>query len=429
MCPSYRATRDEQHTTRGRANALRMAMTGQLGAEGLADTALFGVFDLCLECKACKTECPTNVDMARLKAEFLHQYYQKRGYPLRNRLLAHVATLARWGCRLAPASNWLLQTAFSRWLGEELLGIDRRRPNPAFAGTTFQSILGARPLHAPEASNDRVVYLFLDTFVNFFEPQLGRDAIEVIKRAGYCPVPLVDRLPDGRAKFRCCGRPLISNGLLSQAVEHARHNVDGLYARACAGVPIIALEPSCILTIKDDYPALLRGEDQRKAQVVARACYTFEDFMDMALADSPPAPLDALRLAGSDHALKRRPIKILVHGHCHQRALTGMEGSLRLLRRIPGAEVIDLDLGCCGMAGSFGYEKEHYELSRLVGEHALFPAVRRADDSTVLVASGFSCRMQIRHFTGRRALHTAQLLRGASSINSCFSTGAGENET
>jgi Fe-S oxidoreductase len=199
---------------------------------------------------------------------------------------------------------------------------------------------------------------------------------------------------------------MISNGLLSRAVDQARRNTEQLYAWAAEGNPVVACEPSCILTIKDDYPALLRGEDRKKAEAVAGMCQTFEEFME-----------SRLGTAGPQIAFRAGPRRILVHGHCHQRALVGMEPTLRLLRRIPGAEVIDLDAGCCGMAGSFGYEKEHYEISRLVGEQRLFPAVRKADPDTVIVAPGFSCRMQIEHFTGRKALHPAELLASLSGGN------------
>jgi Fe-S oxidoreductase len=194
---------------------------------------------------------------------------------------------------------------------------------------------------------------------------------------------------------------MISNGLLTQAVACARQNVARLYPWAAQGRPIIGCEPSCILTIKDDYPALLKGEERRQAETVAAACFTFEEYFDTILQSPDLPPL----------TFRPGPRRILVQGHCHQRALVGMEPTLRLLRRIPGAEVADLDAGCCGLAGSFGYEKEHYEVSRLVGEPRLFPALRQADAGTTAVAAGFSCRMQIQHFTGRTALHPAQILR------------------
>jgi FAD/FMN-containing dehydrogenase/Fe-S oxidoreductase len=396
MCPSFQATRDEQHSTRGRANALRLAITGQLGNSGLTDPLLFDVLDLCLECKACKTECPTNVDMARLKAEFLHQYYQKHGLPRRNRLFSSVARLSRWGCALAPVSNWIARSRGARWLNEKLFNIDRRRLPPAFAWKTLGK--QARGLGAAADAGD--VLLFADTFTQYYQPHIGLAALELCTRAG-CQVVLGFPGAKGEFGLRCCGRPMISNGMLNEAVACARHNVERLYPWAAAGKAIIACEPSCILTMQDDYPALLAGDIRRQSETVARACQTFEQFLTSRLAQvSNPANI----------SFRSGPKKIVVQGHCHQRSLVGIEATLQLLRRIPGAEVVDLDAGCCGMAGSFGYEKEHYGVSRLVGEQRLFPALRWADSDTVVVAPGFSCRMQIEHFTGRKALHPAELL-------------------
>jgi FAD/FMN-containing dehydrogenase/Fe-S oxidoreductase len=412
MCPSYQATREEQHSTRGRANTLRLAMTGQLGLEGLTDPAVHAALDLCLECKACKSECPTNVDMARLKAEHLHQYYRKHRLPWRNCLLGNVAALARWGSRLAPVANRLMGGRFPRWLNEKLLGIDRRRLPPPFAPCPMDQMawtakfrrLRRQPYSNAGATCGPYMLLFPDTFTNYFQPDLGLRAVDLVEVLGR---EVILGLPGPLARYPlhevwpndlwCCGRPLISNGLLDRAVQHARHNVEQLHDWAVSGDPIVACEPSCILTIKDDYPALLRGELRRRAEVVAGVCRTFEEFVDALLSDR-------------GLTLPAGPSRILVHAHCHQRALVGVGPLLNLLRRIPGAEVIDLDAGCCGMAGSFGYEKEHYEVSRLVGEQRLFPALRRAGPDTVVVAPGFSCRLQIEHFTGIRAVHPAELL-------------------
>jgi Fe-S oxidoreductase len=388
MCPSYRATGEEQHSTRGRANALRLALTGQLGLTGLTDPALRDVFDLCLECKACKSECPTNVDVARLKAEFLHQYHRRHGLPWRNRVFGHVAWLARWGCRLAPLSSWLVRSPIVRRLNEKLLGIDSRRLPPPFAGKTFVERFRQRGRCA-DGEEPRVL-LFPDTFTNYHEPEVGLAAVELLERAG-------QGVTLGPAGLKCCGRPLISNGLLTEAVALADRNVTLLYDWAAAGKPIVACEPSCILTLRDDYTALLRGEGRRRAAAVAAACRTFEELLDSVLPDS----------AG----LQVGPRQVLVQGHCHQRALVGMGPLLRLLRRLPGVEVVDLDAGCCGLAGSFGYEKEHYEVSCLVGEQQLFPALRRAAADAIVVAPGFSCRTQIAHAVGRTAVHPATLLR------------------
>jgi len=395
MCPSYQATGAEQHSTRGRANALRLALTGQLGFSGLTDPALHEALDLCLECKACKSECPTNVDMARLKAEFLYQYSRKHGLSWRSWLFGHVADLGRWGSRLAPLSNWLAGGRLGRWLNDKLLGIDCRRRPPAFARQTFASRHAAARASSPAETGAGKPVLFIpDTFVNYHEPELGMATVELLTRVG-CRVRVA--LPPEGPALRCCGRPMISNGLLDQAVAHARYNVERLYPLAATHA-MVACEPSCVLTLKDDYPALLRGEERRRAEAVAAACVTLEELLE--------------RLPGCrPEAFQPVAGKVLVQGHCHQRSLVGMEPTLRLLRRIPGAEVVDLDAGCCGMAGSFGYEKEHYEVSRLVGEQRLFPALRQASVDSLVVAAGFSCRMQIAHFTDRQVFHPAMLLR------------------
>jgi Fe-S oxidoreductase len=236
--------------------------------------------------------------------------------------------------------------------------------------------------------------LFPDTFTNFFEPEIGEAMIELLRRFG-CSVTL------GPAGLRCCGRPLISNGMLDQAVANAQHNVKQLVDWCRAGRAITACEPSCILTIRDDYPALLAGEMRSEAATVAQATRTCEEFLGSIL----PAATDGT-ICGT-----HPPRRILAHSHCHQRSLIGAGPLLRVLRSIPGVEVVDLDAGCCGMAGSFGYEREHYELSRQVGEQRLLPAVRGAEPDAAIVAPGFSCRLQIRHFTGREAVHPAVLLR------------------
>jgi Fe-S oxidoreductase len=394
MCPSFQATRDEKDSTRGRANLLRLAITGQLSFEGFTDPRVFEALDLCLECKACKNECPTNVDMARLKAEFLHQFYRKRGVPWRNRLFGHVAKLGRVGCATVPVSNWLMQNGLARWLNEKMLGIDRRRTPPAFTRRSLAQRFPTMVNSGTAPGPGQPVLLFPDTFTNYFEPEIGEAAIDLLQRSG-CSVTL------GPPGLRCCGRPLISNGLLDQAVVNARHNVERLFDWSRAGRPIIACEPSCILTIRDDYPALLRGDMRFQAEAVANTCRTFEEYLESILADEANRRFD----------VKTKPQRILVQAHCHQQSLIGVGPLLRALQLIPAAKVINLDAGCCGMAGSFGYEVEHYEVSRLVGEGRLFPALRRAGPDDVIVAPGFSCRLQIRHFTGCEAVHPATLLQ------------------
>ncbi len=405
MCPSFQATNDEQHSTRGRANTLRLALTGQLDLfpsrerrrpeDALIDPAVMEALDLCLECKACKSECPTNVDMARLKAEVLDQHHKKHGLPWRNWLFGNVASFSATGSTVAPMSNWLMRSKLGRWLNEKLFGIDRRRVPPGFA---WRNLLQRREVLSGNDLALESVALFPDTFAKYHEPDVAVAAIQILQRFNQVNVwgmhAPSDLVKNKAGAVRCCGRPMISNGMLEAATAKAGFNVEWL---GHIDGPIIACEPSCILTIKDDYPALLKGELRDKAKAVAERCFTFEEFLEK-------------RLAETNIQFRPGPKRILVQGHCHQRSLVGMGPTLKLLNRIPGAEVIDLDAGCCGMAGSFGYEKEHYEISRMVGEQRLFPLIRQADADTVIVAPGFSCRLQIAHFTGRTALHPATLL-------------------
>ncbi len=394
MCPSYMATLEESDSTRGRANALRLAISGQLGPEGLTDPALYPVLELCLECKACKSECPTGVDMARLKSEFLYQYHRKHGAPLRSRVLASAERAAIWGTRFAPGSNWILGNRLTRWLNEMILGIDRRRAFPKFSRPTFTtwwSRQGAVRHEGGERGQPRVA-IFADTFTNFYEPQHGIATVRLAQKFGV-QVVVPPRV--------CCGRPLISKGFLDRARSQAAATTEALFPLAEAGVPIVFCEPGCYSAVRDDHPLLLRHELKEKAESVSAACLTFEEWADSALASASGTPAELVRGG---------PRKILLHGHCHQKALVGIQPAARLLSRIPGCEVIDADSGCCGMAGSFGYEREHYPISKAVGERKLLPAVREQEPDTAVVAPGFSCRQQIRHFTDVEAVSAMQLL-------------------
>ncbi len=397
MCPSYMATRDEVDSTRGRAGALRLAISGQLGSAGLADRELHRVMELCLECKACKSECPTGVDMARLKSEFLHHFHAAHGVPLRSRLLAHVDRAARWGCRLAPASNWLLGSRPARWLAEHLIGIDRRREPPLFARETFEAWWRRRRTSTPAENRavddlEATVILYPDTFSNFFEPPVAIAAVELMEAIGE-RVAIPPRV--------CCGRPLISKGLLTEARAAAEATVRALIEPARRGLPIVFVEPSCYSAVRDDHPHLLRGEMESQSRSVANACMLFDEWAAARLTAAG---------AAAPHNRRSGPPQVLLHTHCHHRSLVGTEAALRALSAL-GAAVVDLDAGCCGMAGSFGYEREHYDVSRAVGERRLFPAVRDRAAQSVVVAAGFSCRHQIAHFAGADAVHPAVLLR------------------
>jgi len=389
------ATHDEQHTTRGRANVLRLAMAGRLGEAGLDDRGVYETLDLCLECRACKAECPVGVDVARFKSEFLAGYWQRHGTPLKTRVIGHAHRLAKVGSAFAPLSNLVAQSAPGRWINERVLGIDRRRTPPSFARRTFRARFGgqtrgAQPSHVAPRTSHRVT-LFADTFTNYNHPDVGVAAAAVLV-AGGADVRLV---PHG-----CCGRPLISQGLLDEARAAAQVNVEALFDAASRGDKILFLEPSCLSAVREDAPSLLRGEAQRKARAIGDACLLFEDYLEQ--------EWTAQRLALN---LRPGPSTVLLHGHCHQKAMGLLPPTRALLSRIPSCTVVDLDAGCCGMAGSFGYAQQHYDVSRQIGERKLLPAARAMTAGAVLVAPGTSCREQVAHFTGVEALHPAQLLQ------------------
>ncbi|PYN27163.1 MAG: oxidoreductase [Candidatus Rokuibacteriota bacterium] len=388
MCPSYMATKDEEHSTRGRANALRAVLSGRLPASEFTGRRLYEVMDLCLECKGCKAECPANVDMAKLKYEFLHHYYQANGLPLRNRLFGRIARMNRLGSRMPRLVNWVSGLGPSRWLLEKTAGIDRRRPLPRLAVQTFTEWFRR---HTPPATAPRgEVVLFNDTFTTYNVPEIARAAVEVLEAGGY-RVVLVER--------KCCGRPLISKGMLAEAREHAAWNVARLVPYARRGVAIVGLEPSCLLTLRDETVDLVRTDD---ARAVARQSLLFEEF------------LLRERARGLTLAFGAAGRKALLHGHCHQKALVGTAPTVEVLRWA-GFEVGEVDSGCCGMAGSYGFEREHYDISVTLGNRRLAPAVKAAPPETEIVAPGISCRQQIQHLAGRRAKHPAEVLREALS--------------
>ncbi len=393
MCPSYMATRDEEHTTRGRANALRAVLSGKVPQTDFAGRRLYEVMDLCLECKGCKAECPSNVDMAKMKYEFLHHYYTVHGLPLRNRIFGHIARLSFLGSRLAPFSNWIARSWPNRWLMERMAGVDRRRPLPRFARETFTDWFDARraPAEAPRGD----VVLFHDTFITYNAPEIGRAAVELLERAGY-RVRLVDK--------KCCGRPMISKGMLDLAKAHAQWNVARLHPWVARGASIVGLEPSCLLTLRDETVELVRTPEARQ---VAAASFLLEEFLLREKAHGLTLPFRPARPDG----VRRRA---LLHGHCHQKAMVGTAPTVAVLRWA-GYDVAEVDSGCCGMAGSFGFEREHYDLSVSLGNRRLAPAVKAAAADTEIVAPGVSCRQQIEHLAGRAARHPAQVLRDALS--------------
>jgi FAD/FMN-containing dehydrogenase/Fe-S oxidoreductase len=471
MCPSYMVTRDEAHSTRGRANALRLALSGALPTAELWSDRMHEVLDLCIECKGCTAECPSRVNMTRLKSEWLAQYYTRHGTPLRSRLFGHIRALNDIGARFAPFANRALRLPGVSTLSERLLGISRYRSLPRFASPTFeqwfaahenkeqrtknkeqrtknkgqrtkdkgqrtedrgqrtknkgQSIENQEPRienresrienreprieHKDQRTNSqgdtssptfgaecsilgtRSVVLFPDTFTLYNDPQIGIAATQLLEALGYTVL-----LPQ---RLICCGRPAISKGLLGTAKRLARAQLEWLAPYAAHGLPIVGLEPSCLLTFRDEYLDLL---DDPRAEVLRSQSFLLDEFLSRELRRGA---ISAAVFA----AASAEQWPALVHGHCHQKALAATAPTLTLLRAA-GFAPREVDSGCCGMAGSFGYEREHYEISLAIGERALLPAVRATSADAVIVAMGTSCRQQIAHGTGRTAQHIAEVL-------------------
>jgi Fe-S oxidoreductase len=387
MCPSFRATRDEKDSTRARANALRLAMSGPRPLKDLRSRWVYEVLDLCLMCKACKSECPANVDLAKLKAEFLQMYYEDRQRPLGHALMANIHALNRLGAPAALLVNWLQSRRPLRWLLEKMAGIDRRRSLPPLHRDHFRRWFARHKAEA-RSQNPQSVLLLDDCFATFNEPEIGIAAVHVLEAAG-CSVEL--------AGLTCCARPMISKGYLREARDLIAAQLPALARRVADGRPLLGLEPSCLLTLADEWPELVPGEEAERVAAAAK------------LADSWLA--EQVKTGRCELALKPSARKVLVHGHCHQKALVGVGGTASALGLVPGLDVNVLDTGCCGMAGSFGFEREHYDLSVKVAELSLLPALRSDRDATV-IAPGTSCRHQIKDLDGRRAFHPMEVLAG-----------------
>ena len=389
MCPSYMATREEEHSTRGRANALRGALSGAIPLDEIRSDRMFEVLDLCLECKSCKSECPSNVDMAKIKYEFLDLYYQTHSVPLRSRIVANIHRLNSLAPGpLAPIANIVNRSAPARWASEKILGIDRRRQLPKIVSQTFEQWFNRRQPQTTGSRGD--IVLFHDTFMNFNHPESGIAAVKLLEALGY-RVHLADRA--------CCGRPMVSSGLLDQAVANAKKNVDALLPHVENGAKIVGCESSCILTLKDEYPDLLGSDPAAKA--VANASVMLEEV----LAETQN---DGQQIKWNDTSAD-----ILLHVHCHERALVGTSQAVTALNLPPNYNAELIDAGCCGMAGSFGYAKEHYDVSLQVGEDRLFPALRKAGPSIQFAITGVSCKQQIEDELDRPAHFLAELLAEA----------------
>jgi FAD/FMN-containing dehydrogenase/Fe-S oxidoreductase len=396
MCPSYRATRDEQHLTRGRANTLRLALSGQLGdlgAQALASDAVADALDLCVSCKGCKRDCPTGVDMARMKIEATAARKAARGHTLRDRLLAALPDAVQSASRFAGLLNLRNRSPRLARLGERLFGVAAQRKLPRWRRDTFARTAPRLGLATREAAlaASKAVVLFVDTFNGAFESENAVAAVRVLQAAGYAVH--VPAHPRGNAL--CCGRTALAAGMPERARERARTLVETLEPFAARSIAIVGLEPSCLLTLRDE--ALVMGLGAA-AETVAKEALLFEEF----LAREAVAGRCTLRLRVAE-----RPI--LVHGHCHQKAFGAMPPVMATLKLIPGAEPALIESSCCGMAGSFGYEAEHHAVSMRMAELALLPAIRRAPEA-IVVADGTSCRHQIADGADRKAVHVARVL-------------------
>ena len=390
MCPSYMATREEKHTTRGRANALRGVLSGTLPTESFGSKELMDVLDLCLGCKSCKSECPSNVDMAKIKYEYLYQYYKDRKVPLASKLVADIHRISAMSAPVAPIANAVTRSFPVRLLFDKVVGFDRSRPSPKVVRNTFQKWFSK---HKPLSTNTRgKIVLFHDTFMNFNHPTIGISATRVLEALGFEVVVLKDR--------KCCGRPMISKGLLDEAGDNARFNVDLMHPYVQQGVKIVGCEASCVSAMTDDWPDLLGGD--QKAKEVASAVITIEELLVETTGD------DGQQINWSN---TEKQVKFF--GHCHQRALTGTTNSVKALNLPPGFEATEISAGCCGMAGSFGYEKDHLDVATKTGEDRLFPAIRTADLNTEIATSGVSCREQIGFNTERESRHVVEILADA----------------
>jgi Fe-S oxidoreductase len=435
MCPSFRITGNERDVTRGRANSLRLAISGQLGPEALASEEMLETMQLCVSCKGCRRECPTGVDMAKMKIEVLAAANRRRGVPLRDKLIAYLPRYAPYAALLAPLMNARDVIPGLAALSERLLGLSASRRLPRWRRDVFSPSprlpsgsphirparvqpegergegRGEGQQQAPEQGSaphpnplpteewgegTREVALFADTFNTYFEPENLHAAVDVLARLGYRVTPLAP--PDGGRPL-CCGRTFLSAGLVEEARTEARRVLAAAAPLLARGVPVVGLEPSCLLTLRDEFLSMLPGEDSERLGAQA---FLFEEFLARE-SGAGRLPRSIGQSAG----------KVLLHGHCHQKAFGAMGSVQAALALVEGLGVETVESSCCGMAGAFGYGADTHEASIAMGELTLLPAVRKAPADTVIAADGFSCRHQIRDGAGREALHVARILHRA----------------
>ncbi len=395
MCPSFRVTGNERDVTRGRANTLRLAISGQLGPDAFASDEMLETMKLCVSCKGCRRECPTGVDMAKMKIEVLAAANKRRGLSMRDRLVAYLPRYAPYASRFAPLMNARDSLPGIAALTERLTGLSAKRPLPRWRRDVFRAPPSPSPREVREEGM-REVALFADTFNTYFEPGNLRAAVDVLAGLGY-RVTMLSPI-DGRRPL-CCGRTFLSAGLVEEARVEARRILAAAAPFVARDVPIVGLEPSCLLTLRDEFGAMLPGEDTER---LASSAYLFEEFLAReAAAGRLPETI------AEGHG------KVLLHGHCHQKAFGAMAAVQSTLGLVRGLKVETVESSCCGMAGAFGYGADTYGASVQMGELSLLPAVRKAAPDTAIAADGFSCRHQIHDGTGRTAVHVARILSDA----------------
>jgi Fe-S oxidoreductase len=390
MCPSYMATRDEKDSTRARANVLREFLIHSEQENPFAHQEIYDVMDLCLSCKGCKSECPSNVDMAALKAEFLHHYYKAKGIPLRTRAIANISVLNRWGMILPKVTNFLLENTFTSSLLKKLLGISSERSLPTLSKTSLTNLFSKNKQSLSVQNPKKKIFFFSDEFTDLNEAELGWKALELLATLGY-ETEIPEHVESGRA--------YLSKGLLEKSQILANRNFELLQAKISADTPLIGIEPSAILTFRDEFPKLVKPAYRERAKALSQYIFTVEEFLYHEM------------LAGNitRDSFVPQSESILLHGHCHQKVLSEVVFTKEILAlAYPSVQIIPS--GCCGMAGSFGYEKEHYEVSMKIGALVLFPAITQTAPATLIAASGTSCRHQIKDGTQRNALHPVEIL-------------------
>lgn len=390
MCPSYMATKDEKDSTRARANILREMLTNSTKANPFDHKEIKEVMDLCLSCKGCKSECPSSVDMAKLKADFLQAYYDSNGVPFRSWMIGHVDNMTQIAAKIPGLYNWLIRQAWTSRVFKKVLGFAPQRQIPKVAAVSLRNWFERRERIVPEPAKGKV-YFFFDEFTNFNEVEIGKKAIFLLEGLGYEVLSVAHAFS---------GRALLSKGFLREAKKLAERNVATFSGLVQADIPLIAVEPSTILTFRDEYVDLVEESQLEAAQYVAKHALTIEEFL--------VREKKAKRLGADNFSSTAKDI--LLHAHCQQKAW-GLQATVAAALAIPAAyTVTTIASGCCGMAGSFGYEKEHYQLSQDIGNLVLFPKIRAKAKETIVAAPGSSCRHQIREGVEVEALHPVEIL-------------------